>query len=229
MPGKRRELWRFTEASNLKQIGQRNAAGRKVYDASPSLTLTLEIEDAPWRAIYKIDGDDGRTVISEIRFEPSDATASPAPLPAQLARDLLRPGQALREAEAALATRFQPHVLADWHGIDAAQLGIERRGKRRPDYFYAAIASHYVDALTSSPSRPVMATAARLPDGYGPPFVRDALDEARKRKLLHRPGQGRPGGRLTPHGLKVLRERPPENYDGPTPAAFVGHTIANRS
>jgi hypothetical protein len=223
MTSERRQLWRLTEARNLKQTGKRNAAGRKLYDASPSISLTLEIEDAPWRAIYTIDSHGGRTVISEIRFEPSDATASPAPLPAQLARDLLRPGQALQEAEAALAMRFHPVVLADWHGIDAAQLGIERRGKRRPDYFYAAIASHYVEALASNPSRPLAATASRLPPGYGSSFVRDALDEARKRELLDRPGQGRAGGRLTPQGLKVLRDSAPENYDGPAPAASIGH------
>ena len=188
--------------------------------------MTFESDDAAWRAIYSSGADGGRVAISEIRIEPVDPSSSPLPpLPAQLARDLLRPGQALEEAQGALAVMVRRDVLADWHDIDAAALGIERRGKRRPDYFYAAIASHYIDARESNPASPVVHTAARLPVGYGPAFVRDALNEARQLELLERPGQGRAGGQLTAHGLEVLKSGPPENYEGPAPAVSgVRHT-----
>ena len=215
----RERRWRVTQAVNFKQTGEHDAAGRKLHDAAPRISVRFEIEDAAWRAIYSIGADGGRVAISEIRIEPVDPSSSPLPpLPAQLARDLLRPGQALEEAQGALAVMVRPDVLADWHGIDAAALGIERRGKRRPDYFYTAIASHYIDARESNPASPVAHAASRLPAGYGPPFVRDALHEARQRELLERPGQGRAGGQLTAHGLAVLKAGPPENYEGPAPA-----------
>jgi hypothetical protein len=209
--------------------------------ATPRITVTLELETAdsetgeifdrePWRAVYELASGGGRAVISRVHLEPTDSTRPTLPLPAQLARELIKPGLALESGRYLLREmiedpehssteqRIDAERLARWHGLDAAQLGIERRGKRQPDYFYAAIAALYVDARATGSRRPASDVADQLPRAYKSQFVRDALNKARKRGLLERSaGQRRAGGELTSRGLTVLQEGPTEDYAGPLP------------
>jgi hypothetical protein len=116
--------------------------------------------------------------------------------------------------------------LTRMHELDPAALGAERRGKRQPDYFYAAIAALYVDAHAAGSRRPVADVADQLPKPYEASFVRDALSKARARGLLERSaGQRHAGGELTARGMEVLQVGPPENYAGPLPPVAGGdHT-----
>src|SRR5450631_670212 len=76
----------------------------KYTGATPRITVTLELvtadsetgeifETEPWRAIYELASDEGRAVVSRVQLEPTEIRA--APLPARLARELLKPGLAL--------------------------------------------------------------------------------------------------------------------------------------
>jgi hypothetical protein len=220
MASERQQLWKVSKETNAEK---------------PRITVTLELamadietgeifETAPWRAIYELRADEGRASIAGVQLEPADSTR-PSSLPAQLARDLLKPGLALAAGRYGLRDmiedpnvsiaeqRARAKLLADWHGLDAAQLGTERRGKRQPDYFYAAIASRYLDEVASGSRRPVADTAQALPGGYEATFVRDALDRARKRELLERPkgGARHAGGQLTARGVDVLAAGPPSD------------------
>jgi hypothetical protein len=110
--------------------------------------------------------------------------------------------------------------LAEYHGLNPAQLAAERRGKRQPDYFCAVLAARYVEAHSTGSRRPVADVAAQLPAANTPPFVRDVLSKARARGLLERSsGQRRAGGALTPRGQQVLHDGPPDDYVGPLPPA----------
>jgi hypothetical protein len=217
MTSEAQQAWRLSRALNVKWTGRRDASGRRINAPAPSITLELEIGDAPWKAIYSLTAVGGRAVLSDVKVVRSDPSTPPMSLPARLARELLRPAQAVKFARELLA-EDNAEVLALWH-LDAAQFGVvEVRGKRRPDYFYAAIAAHYIEVYESGSTEARAETATRLP-GYEPRFVRDALDKARKRELLDRPkgGQRHAGGELTARGLQVLQEGPPDGYAGPSP------------
>lgn len=67
----------------------------------------------------------------------------------------------------------------------------------------ARLAAHYVQLCSESAS-PTKALAAEL--GQSPAVTRDQLAEARNRKLLTRPGSGRPGGKLTPKAEAILAQ-----------------------
>ena len=87
--------------------------------------------------------------------------------------------------------------------VPPAVRNIHRLGRKgRPDLFYAKLARQYVTRLRSGSARPVkeIATAQSLPQER----VRDMIHEARKRGLLTRFEQGRPGGELTERCNEVL-------------------------
>ena len=164
---------------------------------------------APWRAIYTIVAVAGHPEIGEVQLVPADP-ANPAPLSARLARDLLKPGDALQKARRALSEMIgdrddRAQRLRVLHGVDPAKLGVERRGKRQPDAFYAKIAESYVEQVRLGRPNPVAETARLLFDENDVNFVRDALTRARKRELLEYPPRpGKPGGELTALGREAL-------------------------
>jgi hypothetical protein len=123
----------------------------------------------------------------------------------------MRPGEAIQEARKYLtdplvratgsAFSMMGELLARYHDPSA------RQGKRRPDSFYAWIASLYLEAVAAGSPSAVRDTATRLGPGYEPGFVRDALTRARKRKLLTRPDTPkRAGGELTQLGREALEQ-----------------------
>lgn len=194
-----------------------------------SIEALQALSRAPWRAVYSIEFDEGRAAIAGVALEPTDPGEFP-PLAAALARELLKPGAALDIARRELRDMIEEgnpdadeqaareRYFAAFHGLDVTQLA-ERRGKRQPDYFYAAIAALYVDAHTAGSRRPVADVADQLPPPYKTPFVRDALSKARERGLLERSaGQRHAGGQLTAAGMQVLEEGTPEDYVGPAAA-----------
>jgi hypothetical protein len=196
------------------------------------------VERAPWRAIYELAANKGRAVIAEVRLEPTNP-ADGRPLSAQLARELVKPSAALDFGRKGLLAMV-PHddsreqrAREEWlvkYGLDPTQLGAERRGKRQPDYFYAALAARYVEAHTSGSRRPVADVADQLPLGYESSFVRDALSKARERGLLERSsGQRQAGGEFTARGRHVLEEGPPDGYVGPGVAPSVAPSAARGS
>src|SRR4051794_23491038 len=60
-------------------------------------------EAGGWRAIYALEQVDGRPVIASVRLEPQDLESSAPELSATLARELMRPGEALRMVREHLA------------------------------------------------------------------------------------------------------------------------------
>jgi hypothetical protein len=199
----------------------------------PRITVTLELvttggEPAevlsrePWRAVFLLVADAGRPAVGEVRLEPIGEVR---PLAALLARELLKPAQALEIGRHALLEAIEgpdsaserkarAGVLASWHGLDPTQLGAERRGSRQPHYFYASIASLYLEAVASGSRSPVKDTAERLGKGYERSFVRDALTRARKRELLTYPGSpNKAGGCLTQLGREALEAGPPQQTE----------------
>ncbi len=84
-----------------------------------------------------------------------------------------------------------------------------RPGRRgRDDNFYAVIASFYVEAVARRSAQPVKDAATTLSEAWGATYtdtyVRDLLNEARRRELLTRPPRGRAGGELTEKARKLL-------------------------
>lgn len=181
-------------------------------DRSSEGDVTLRYETPEWEAIYEIRAADGRPVIASIQIKPRTDDPVPPELPATLARELVRPGEALKHAHAFLGD-LGP--LRAWVGLESYHDLERHRGKRRPDYFYAAIASAYLQALKSGSRKPVADAAAVLPQGYEAKFVSDALTRARRRGLLTRPDSKRAGGHMTSLGQGVLDAGPPKDYLGP--------------
>jgi hypothetical protein len=230
MAGERLQPWWEFRKGNFPS----DRAVRVILELIPSDVESVEsiealeaLSRAPWRAVYSIAFDEGRPAIDGVLLEPIDPAEAP-PLAAELARELLKPGAALDLARRAFRDMIEEgdadeqaareRYFAAFHGLDPAQLGAERRGKRQPDYFYAAIAARYVAAHRAGSRRPVADVADQLPKPYKPPFVRDALSKARERDLLGRSaGQRHAGGELTARGLEVLQEGPPDGYVGPLP------------
>lgn len=76
-----------------------------------------------------------------------------------------------------------------------------RPGRRgRPDEEYARLAAAYVRLLGES--KPVEALAEQ--EHLSQSQVRNLLSEAKRRKIITRPGQGRAGGQLTKYGRSLL-------------------------
>jgi hypothetical protein len=109
------------------------------------------------------------------------------------------------------------HRLRERFGIAAAELPVERRGKRQDDFLYATIADRFVRAIELGSRSPRKDVALELPATYGGQFVAGALMKARKRKLLTPPESTRPVGRLTARGRRVLAAGPPAGYTSPLP------------
>jgi hypothetical protein len=221
------DLWSYLEG-NLPSDPLLGVCAELVYGETDPLDfeqLDALPRVAPWRAAYRIESGEGGLIISEVRLEPTHVPV--APLPAQIARRLVKPGAAIAEFRRAVRERIESGpasgqaareaMFTVLHGLDLGDLEGEQRGRRRPDYFYAAIAERYVAAHTAGSRRPVADVADDLPAAYKAPFVRDALVKARDLKLLEETGRRRAGGELTALGREVLAAGPPDDYVGPEP------------
>ena len=212
----------------------------------PGLHIVLQQIDAAWKAAYYVDTRGGTPTIVEIRIVPVNtrfetidtgdvdgddvdvdvlsnlAGHEPVGLPERplSARSLqrrLRPGRAIR----VFAT--VPGYLSDASlakvGLTREMLAQEPDRHRRgglPDYFIAAVAKLYVDALNRRSPRPVEDVTKQLNEirasRHRATYVRDLLVRARKDGLLapESPGRGKAQGWLTPKGQKALEDAPSE-------------------
>jgi hypothetical protein len=176
--------------------------------------VELHYETPDWEAIYEIRAVNGRPAIASIRVKPR-TEGTPPELPATLARELMRPGEAVQRAQAYMTdplTTASASVIPMMRALlDRYHDPTPRQGKRQPDRFYAGIAALYVEAVAAGSRRPVQDTARALGPDYQPPFVRDALTRARRRGLLTRPKTpAKAGGELTALGCEALEDRPSE-------------------
>lgn len=167
-----------------------------------------------WVVLARVAGQDGRLVIAEIKV-----SATPVPT-GGITQAVLRSipcgsfGPYLL-AQRSLAARLRVGgVLQHFDriiGVDLPELkGMAdrprpRRKTGRDDKFFAQVAHDYLALNGAGSRRPIqdLATARKL----APSRVRDMVHEARERGLLEKSKSGVRGGRLTPRGDQLLRNR----------------------
>jgi hypothetical protein len=185
-----------------------------------------------WIAASRLVLQAGRLVVAEVRVFPDEATAFRQERGGQWSGDVLGvrsdvpPGgltarvlRAVRLGEHPRHVRDILRFLEEKYGPDAfkaggslAALGLvpdterprRRREVGRPDAFFAELAADYVRRIERGSAKPNAEIATAR--GWDAKTITGWLHEARTRGLLTSPGYGRPGGRLTPYGERVLRE-----------------------
>ena len=190
--------------------------------------LTVDLGEG-WRAALRLMPHRGQAVVGELRVFPADEFPGqeagqwgaeylgvrawervPEDLRTGITARLLRRvplGAHLkhgREMIATLGKRVGWRDLVD-RGLYAERMEKRPRPDRRPDVFYAQIASEYTTRVEAGSRRPVADVAGRrrLPVGV----IRDAVHEARMRGFLTPGAVGKPGGALTSKATRLLRSK----------------------
>jgi len=184
-----------------------------------------------WIAAYRLQIQDERPVISEVRVIPAEAeeppgqwsrspsSIPPGGLPGTVLRRL-RIGDALalfRDIESRWESEFGEAMterIFHRHGARSVGKAARRPGRGgRSDAFYARWAEAYVELLARGSRSPIKDLAADPPiaiDGFDPSestkarnTVRGLIREARRRGLLSEGTRGKAGGKLRGRAVEL--------------------------
>lgn len=182
-----------------------------------------EILPGGWKVIAVLSTHRQRPVISELYVASDDPPWEPlGGIKTRTLRQISIPrlyADAVREIER--LRREGPGMAAEMYGFDyeLSPSPFRRPGRAgNDDLHYAQWAKRYLDVVADGSSRPIVELAEHpAARGSKSPrsFVRDTLEEARRRDLLIRPGRGRSGGVLTPRAIALLEaDKQPTNPKG---------------
>lgn len=197
-----------------------------------TIWLTIDLEEAPgWTVAYRLIPITGRPVVVEVRLFPTETKRLHGVTAGEWSAEVLGSEARVPEGgvpwEAVRALAPSKHVSDTWEPIvrrmrqafgdelftdQGFEEGFERAPRRRPgragwpDAYYAEWSDRYVGIAKAS-RRPILELwreeqSTGRPTSYE--FVRDTIDECRRRGLLTRPGSGRSGGDLTPKCRQIL-------------------------
>ncbi len=182
-------------------------------------TLRLP-EDPRWVAAYRLEPQDGRFVIAEMRVVPYDTNARPGPpqagptpaggVPATLLR-VIHTEAVLKRVQADWqellnekdAEGFFTRIFREFD-IDAKVVEARTRRATPSDDELAALSRDYVVLCGNGTRAPRRALAENRSLSAG--HIAKQLHEARNRGLLAGRGPGRPGGTLTDYAERLLEE-----------------------
>jgi hypothetical protein len=174
----------------------------------PALVGYLDDEPEVGRTIRVTFLADGRCSEITITTRPD---VQPDDLPGLTTRSVrtLRVEALRRAAMQALTTAARDQE--NYPGVsDLRQRFTERPGRRgRQDVDYALLVHAYTTLLGQG--KPVEALATR--EFLSASQVRNLLSEAKRRKIMTRPGRGRAGGQLTPYGHALLTQAAAQEDD----------------
>lgn len=183
----------------------------------PPAAPWVEIEEGAWTVAYRLVAGPSGPVIAELRVFPTagrtvagEFSGDPVAVPAggvnsEVMRIVrLHAHRAIIEAEAQSEPGFRTPQL-DRDLADLRSLIAFMPPGGRPPVFLALLARVYVALVESGERRPNRAIARLLE--RRPDWVRNALNQARKRGYLSRPSKERTvGGELTEAAERLLRE-----------------------
>lgn len=183
----------------------------------PTVVQRLE---GHWRAAAEIDVRDGQAEVAGLRIFWSWEAEVPMPGEdrargiEQRERPGALPAGVLREVQLRAITEFaQQSLLKEARAIGPApgeelKPAPKRAGRRRTsNRVLAEVAAVYVDELVRGRRGVIRRTAERLRQGgraVDEGYVRKAIEEARRRRLLTATGRGQAGGSLTDEAHAIL-------------------------
>jgi hypothetical protein len=142
-------------------------------------------------------GDDGGLLVSGLRVVPKSDDIS-AGLSAEVLRRI--PFSAYHSLARALPNPREPGQKVGSKNNPNKRTG---RPRKRPDRYFAEVASKYVSLVAEGDLTPIQSLGDHL--GLSTDRVRDLIHKARMRHLLTKTRQGRLGGQLTPAARRLLR------------------------
>jgi len=188
--------------------------------------------DHRWVGAYRIVVKDGQPLVAEVRVLPSEHEHAPGQWSGRAdAVEAAVPARALRALRLSDPSEPFPKFIANIsrrHGAEAAARFLDRSGlkpnheihPRRPgragrsDRYYVAWAVAYLERVAAGSRHPIKDLAADPPihiegvlagrGGITEATVRDVLHQARRRRLLTKPPQGKAGGRLTARAIRIF-------------------------
>lgn len=176
----------------------------------PALTLT-ELQLLPSNAAGFTDA--AWTVFGQWPKTPTSPEVNSAP-PSAITANLLRSVSIPLLANAARAELAEAasdtatlSALTRRQKLDLKEAASAPRGRRKPDGFFAIVASEYLAAHRRGSPKPAADVASKM--SVSPATVTNWIHTARERDLLTRAGQGRSGGSMTDKGRAALRDASP--------------------